>query len=110
MHQGAPPQLCPQVPQFLVSSLRFTHCLLQQVNPAWHGGSHLQGFAAGSTQVPAQQTWPGGHASPHAPQLVGSVSRFVQTPWQQVSAGSTNEQTLPQAPQSNTLVFRSAQE
>jgi hypothetical protein len=62
------------MPQLLRSVWRSRHVPEQLVVPAPHE----------TVQVPREQTWPAGHATPQAPQLSTSVWRSRQVPEQSI--------------------------
>jgi hypothetical protein len=62
----------PQTPQWLGLEARLTHEPLQFVRPAPQLTVH----------APAEQTLPGGHTTPHPPQLLGSLATLLQAPEQ----------------------------
>jgi hypothetical protein len=60
----------PHAPQLFTSVCVFAQAPLQFVVPPGHA----------TMQLPAEHTWPAGHALLHVPQLNGSVCVFTHTP------------------------------
>jgi hypothetical protein len=82
-------QATPQAPQSALSLFRSTHALLHALRPALHVGA----------QLPAVQTWPAAHATPHPPQFCGSFVLLTQPPEQPVvPCGHTHDPPLQISP------------
>lgn len=81
LHAVPPMQTLPQPPQLRLSQHFDTQPPLHSGFPGGHWGTHW----------PEEQTFFGGHATPHAPQLDALESRLTQYPSQRVlPAGHTH--------------------
>jgi hypothetical protein len=82
-------QATPQAPQAALSPFRSTHAPLHAVRPALQVGA----------QIPAVQTWPAAHTTPHPPQFCGSFVSLTHSPEQPVvPCGHTHDPLLQISP------------